>query len=91
MPSILLLLADSSKSFFISVILELLGELLSGKFRFFSMKADGGPSVEVSSFASSVVASNVSFPFSKSLRKLNSRLSKPYRPLSRLDSIGSFD
>ena len=83
MPSILLLLGDSIKSFF-SVFLELLGELLSGKFRFISMKVDGGSSVEVSSSAGSVVASNVSVPFLKSLRKLKSRLDIP--PVEALSS-----
>ena len=58
--------------------LELLGELLSSKFRFFSMKTDGGSKVEVPSSAGSVVASNVSVPFSKSLRKLKSRLDIPH-------------
>ena len=76
MPSILLLLDDSIKSFF-SAFLELLGELLSGKFRFISMKADGGSSVEVPSSAGSVVVSNVPVPFSKALRKLKSRLDIP--------------
>ena len=75
-PSILLLLGDSIKSFFLA-FLELLGELLSCKFRFISMKADGGYSVEVLSSAGSVIASNVSVPFSKSLRKLKSRLDVP--------------
>ena len=80
MPSILLPLGDSwsryfqNWSFLVSVFLELLGELLPGKFRFVSMKADWGSSVEVPSSAGSVVASNVSVPFSKSLRKLRSRL-----------------
>ena len=73
MPSIFLLLGDSIKSFF-SAFLELLGELLSGKFRFIFMKADGCCSVEVSTSAGSVVASYVPVPFSKSLRKLKSRL-----------------
>ena len=73
MPSILLLLGDSIKSFF-SAFLELHGELLSGKFQIISMKAEGGSSVEVLSSAGSVVASNMSVPFSKSLRKLKSRL-----------------
>ena len=41
MPSILLLLGYTIKSF-CSVFLELLGELLSDKFRFVPMKADGG-------------------------------------------------
>ena len=88
MPSILLLPGDFIKSFF-SEILELLGELLSGKFRFISMKADGGCNVEIPSSAGSVVASNVSVPFSKSLRKLKSRQgippSKLHRPLPQPD------
>ena len=54
-----------------SVVLP--GELLSVKFRFISMKADGGSSVEVPSLAGTVV-SNASAPFLKSLRKLKSRL-----------------
>ena len=56
--SILLLLGDSMRSL-CSLSLELPGELLSGKFRFISTKADGGSSVEVASFTGSV-ASNVS-------------------------------
>ena len=71
-----------------SLSLELPGELLSGKSRFISTKADGGSSVELPSFASSVV-SNASALFSKSLRKLKSRLdnllSMPYRLPSQLD------
>ena len=62
---------------------ELPGELLSGKFRFISIKADGGSSVEVPSFAGSV-ASNVSALFSKSRRKLKSRLDTP--PVDALSS-----
>ena len=58
-PPILLLFGESIKSF-CSVFLELLGELLSGQFRFVPMKADGGSSVEVPSSAGSVVAFNVS-------------------------------
>ena len=84
MPSIHLLLGDSIKSFFISVFLELLGELLSCKFRFVSMKADGGSSVENPSSAGSVVVSNVSVPFLKSLSKLKSRLDIP--PFEALSS-----
>ena len=76
MPSILLLLGDSIKSF-CSIFLEMLGEPLSGKFWLVPMKADGSSSVEVPSSAGSVVASNVSVPFSKSLRKLKSRLDIP--------------
>ena len=60
-PSVLLLRGDSIKSF-LSVVLSLPGELLSGKFRLKFMKADGGSIVEVSSFAGSVVPSNVSVP-----------------------------
>ena len=85
MPSILLVLGDSIKSF-CSVFLELLGELLSGKFRFFSMKADGGSSVEVPSSACSVIVSNVSVPFSKS-EEIESRLDIP--PVEALSSCFS--
>ena len=66
------------------MFLELLAELLFCKFRFFSMKADVGSSVEVPSSAGSVVASNVSVSFSKSLRKLKSRLDIP--PVEALSS-----
>ena len=75
---------------FSSVSLELIGEPPSGNFWFVSIKADGGSSVEVFSSAGSVVASNASMPFSKSLRKFSKSgwillLSKPYRLLSQLD------
>ena len=74
-PSILLIFGDSMMSL-CSLSFELPGELLSGKFRFISMKADGGSSVEVPPSAGSA-ASNVSALFSKSLRKLKSRLDFP--------------
>ena len=66
-----------------SLSLELPGELLSGKFHFISAKADGGSSVEVPSFAGSVTY-NASAFFSKSLRKLKSRLDIP--PVDALSS-----
>ena len=63
---------------------ELPGELLSGKFRFISIKADGGSIVEVPSSAGSA-ASKVSALFSKSLRKLKSRLDFP-----TVDALSSY-
>ena len=65
-PSILLILGGSMRILF-SFFLELPGELLSGKFRFISIKADGGSSVEMPSSAGSIV-SNVSALFSRSLK-----------------------
>ena len=76
MPSIVILLGDSSKSL-VSVVLNLPGELLSGKFLLISMKADGVSSVEVSFSADSFVPSYVSVPISKSSKKLKSRLHIP--------------
>ena len=66
-----------------SLFLKLPGELLSGKFRFISIKADGGSSVEMPSSAGSVV-SNVSALFSRSLKILKSRLDIP--PVDALSS-----
>ena len=74
-PAILLLLGDSMRSL-CTLSFELPGELLSGKFRFISIKAYGGSSAEVPSSAGSA-SSNVSALFSKSLRKLKSRLDIP--------------
>ena len=69
-----------------SLSFELPEALLSGKFRFISIKADGGFSVDMPSSAGSA-ASNVSELFSKSLRKLKSRLDIP--PVDALSSSRS--
>ena len=66
-----------------SLFLEMPGELLSGKFCFISVKADGGSSVEMPSSAGSVVF-NVSALFSRSLKMLKSRLDTP--PVDALPS-----
>ena len=72
-PSILLLLEDSVKSFFLGISV-FLRELLSGKLLAVFKQAELGSSVEVSSYAGSVVPANVSVRSSSVPKKLKSRL-----------------